>query len=211
MTKPYTPRPREKLATASAQKLSDHELLQALIGSGSRTLPVKSIARSVMRLFRKTQGQLTYADLRTVPGLGSAYASRIMAALELARRWQSFLYTPQTVVPLRSLMQSKTTPTVATVVCDLYNAAHEVVDRLFIEIRQNEAPVTLIRSILVQTAPTQAVIMHVGIIGDPLIRKESFSDMLFIESLRATLSFIDVSLRHVSSVSTQGVVMDVHL
>jgi len=211
MNQPYTLRPREKLAASSAQKLTDNELLQALIGSGTKTVNVKLVARSLMKLFRQADGELTYAALLAVPGLGAAYASRIVAAFELTRRWQSLLPPSPAYVPMRDVMMIERGGAVATVLCDLYNGANELVDRLYIQIASSDRPASIVRTILVQTLPTQATAVHIGILGEHALRSGFFSDILLGTSLKATLSYIDVTLLRMSIVDKSGDVMEVIL
>ncbi len=80
-------RPREKLARYGAERLSDLELLMAIIGSGNAQADVGVIARRVLRLLREKDGELTYSGLRSVVGLGEAKIPVILASLELAKRY----------------------------------------------------------------------------------------------------------------------------
>ncbi|MCD1275645.1 MAG: DNA repair protein RadC [Candidatus Nanogingivalaceae bacterium] len=80
-------RPREKLARYGAARLSDLELLMAIIGSGNKQADVGKIARQVLKLLRDKGGELSYDDLRGVVGLGEAKIPVILANFELARRY----------------------------------------------------------------------------------------------------------------------------
>ena len=80
-------RPREKLAKSGAGRLSDLELLMAIIGSGNAQADVGTIARQVLKLLQDKKGELTYSDLRSVVGLGEAKIPVILASLELAKRY----------------------------------------------------------------------------------------------------------------------------
>ncbi len=80
-------RPREKLARYGAERLSDLELLMAIIGSGNARADVGVIARRVLGLLREKDGELVYSDLRSVVGLGEAKIPVILASLELAKRY----------------------------------------------------------------------------------------------------------------------------
>ena len=80
-------RPREKLARYGTARLSDLELLMAIIGSGNARADVGKIARQVLRLLRDKGGELSYDDLRGVVGLGEAKIPVILANFELARRY----------------------------------------------------------------------------------------------------------------------------
>ena len=54
-------RPREKLARYGAERLSDLELLMAIIGSGNAKADVGVIARRVLRLLRENWRIVTCA------------------------------------------------------------------------------------------------------------------------------------------------------
>jgi DNA repair protein RadC len=210
MTSSQTLRPREKIAQSSIQKLSNHELLQALIGSGNRAMSVKKLARAVERLYRQNNGHLTYALLHTINGLGAANAARLVAAFELARRWQPkqvrFSY-----IPLQHMLLAEQSDSVATILCDLYNAAHELIDRLSFSLAEYQQPSSIIRAILVQSIATEATGAQVGIIGEYEDRKQHFSDVLFSTSLKMTLSLVDITLQQVSVLDASGNVMEVSL
>lgn len=80
-------RPREKLAAYGPAKLSDFELLQALIGRGNAKADVTKIARSVQKLLKWHGAQITYEQLSAVDGIGPARAAEVLAAFELGRRY----------------------------------------------------------------------------------------------------------------------------
>lgn len=80
-------RPREKLAKFGSAKLSDLELLMAVIGSGSAQAGVEQIARSVLKLIKTQGADIDYVTLREVTGLGEAKIAVLLANFELARRY----------------------------------------------------------------------------------------------------------------------------
>ena len=79
-------RPREKLATYGASKLSDLELIMAIIGSGSGAADVMKISRDVRKLIAEKGSALTFDDLMGVKGMAVAKTAQFMAAFELWRR-----------------------------------------------------------------------------------------------------------------------------
>jgi len=79
-------RPREKLAKYGAGKLSDLELLMAIIGSGVGGADVTKIARDVKKLIAEKGSELTYDDLMSIKGMAIAKTTQFMAAFELWRR-----------------------------------------------------------------------------------------------------------------------------
>lgn len=80
-------RPREKLAKFGAAKLSDLELLMAVIGSGNAQAGVEKIARDVLKIVKNQGAAVDYAALRAVTGLGEAKIAVLLANFELARRY----------------------------------------------------------------------------------------------------------------------------
>lgn len=80
-------RPREKLIAKGQAALSDFELLEVLIGSGSRTADVGYIARKVQLLLRKGSSAVTLEALTAIKGVSIATAGRILASLEVAQRF----------------------------------------------------------------------------------------------------------------------------
>jgi len=97
---PSIDRPREKLQRKGAASLSDFELLEVLIGNGNGVSDVSQIARQVQKALRHNGPQLSYESLVELPGMGSAHASRILSALELAKR-----HLIKDVEPLRTLKE----------------------------------------------------------------------------------------------------------
>ena len=80
-------RPREKLKSKGPSALSDLELLQALIGSGTKHADVTTIAKDTLKLLRKHGPDITYEQLQTVTGLGDANITELLASLELSKRY----------------------------------------------------------------------------------------------------------------------------
>lgn len=83
---PPTDRPREKLTTSGATALSDLELLQVLLGSGSKKIDVRSLASKVLKIINDRNGSLTCENLIEISGMGPAKAAIICAAIEFSRR-----------------------------------------------------------------------------------------------------------------------------
>ena len=88
---PYRPnpgplRPREKLAAQGPESLSDLELIQLLLGSGCRQIPLETLAKRCRDVLDRHGPALSPVALEGVPGLGPAKAGQLTAALELARR-----------------------------------------------------------------------------------------------------------------------------
>ena len=80
-------RPREKLARLGAHALGDNELLAIVLGHGRARTTALDLANAVL-----TPGGLRalvrakHPELTAVPGIGSARAAQVLAAIELGRR-----------------------------------------------------------------------------------------------------------------------------
>lgn len=83
---PEIDRPREKLQRKGVHALSDFELLEVMIGSGSRQADVGHIAKQIQKLLQKGANLISYDSLTNLRGVSIAHASKILASLELAKR-----------------------------------------------------------------------------------------------------------------------------
>lgn len=83
---PAEDRPREKLLAKGTAALSDFELLEVLIGSGTKGADVSFIARKIQKLLLKGTLSVTYDALIAIKGVSIATAGKILAGLELSRR-----------------------------------------------------------------------------------------------------------------------------
>ncbi|MDD1690115.1 MAG: DNA repair protein RadC [Methanoregula sp.] len=83
---PFQDRPREKIAKKGASALSDTELIEAIIGRGTKGKDVREIARDVCGIL-KERDDIRYEDIRAIGGIGPTKASQIMACFEMGRRY----------------------------------------------------------------------------------------------------------------------------
>jgi len=79
-------RPREKLDSYGASALRDEELLAIILGSGSKSAGVHTLAKRVLAVINQHNGDLRLSALMAVPGMGRAKSTLILAAVEFARR-----------------------------------------------------------------------------------------------------------------------------
>jgi DNA repair protein RadC len=79
--------PREKLNKKGAAALTDIELLQAIIGSGTHGNDFKQIARNLNAVINNAGIEnLTMGNVKAIKGIGTAKATVVFAALEFWRR-----------------------------------------------------------------------------------------------------------------------------
>jgi len=83
---PKLDRPREKLLQKGAAALSDLELMAILLGSGTKSHDVLTVADRILKTIDKAGVNPSVDDLMDIDGVGPAKATLISAALEFARR-----------------------------------------------------------------------------------------------------------------------------
>ena len=84
---PRQDRPREKIATKGVTSLSDQELMESILGRGTKGNDVRVIAREICTLLKDCQSTVKYKDLLSIPGIGPSKAAQIMACFEMGRRY----------------------------------------------------------------------------------------------------------------------------
>lgn len=86
---PRSERPRERLLSGGPRALSDGELVAVVLGSGVPGQNAADVARALLERCGGLAGLFgsTASELATARGLGPARIARLMAALELGRRY----------------------------------------------------------------------------------------------------------------------------
>jgi len=96
-------RPRERLIKYGPLKLSNAELLAILLSTGKKGENVLELAKRILRqLDNRKIIEASFAELKSISGLGPAKASLLLSAFELSRRFlqnqqSSLILSPQDV------------------------------------------------------------------------------------------------------------------
>ena len=77
---------RERLMRNGVDSLSDVELIQILLGNGTASVSLSTMAKAVLKLLEVQRAELSIDYLRKVPGVGAAKICALLAALEVSRR-----------------------------------------------------------------------------------------------------------------------------
>jgi len=110
---PVRDRPREKIACKGVSVLSDNELIEAIIGRGTKNKDVREISKEIEGLIQQHRHNLQYKDLQEVEGIGPTKASQIIACFELGRRYFKPTGTdikvtrPEDILPLVAYLKEK--------------------------------------------------------------------------------------------------------
>jgi DNA repair protein RadC len=80
-------KPREKILKQGVLNLKDYELLAIILGSGTKYKDVLKLSREIIKEFDKKFDDITLKDLLNINGLGIAKATKIIASIELSKRY----------------------------------------------------------------------------------------------------------------------------
>ncbi|MBC7564670.1 RadC family protein [Candidatus Saccharibacteria bacterium] len=159
-------RPREKLQKKGAAALTNAELLQILIGSGTAQASVTRIARKVLKQLSQYGNAISHTLLLEVTGLGPARASQIVAAFELAGRYpvSNKQLTIDSNEKARGLFVELTLAQSPRLVYLTLDGARRLIAKRSIRITDSSHPSGLLRTIFSHVVTDQAagVVIAIG-------------------------------------------------
>ncbi len=169
-------RPRERLAAHGTQALTDAELVALVLGSGLRGTNVVDLATQLLARNGGLAGlaQVDVTTLAREPGLGSATASRLVAALALSARAQDATDTRPTVASTSDIVRV-TAPRLAgrpreRVVLVVCGSRHRLLDVVVLADGSAHAAVFPVRELLAEVLRRDGVafaLAHNHPSGDP--------------------------------------------
>jgi DNA repair protein RadC len=110
---PVRDRPREKILSKGVAALSDTELIEAIIGRGTKNKDVRTLAKEIFGLIQKHRQKIQYQDLQQIDGIGPVKASQISACFELSRRYfpsgttDTHVTKPEDILPHIAYLKDK--------------------------------------------------------------------------------------------------------
>src|SRR5271169_4879202 len=109
---PESDRPREKIAKKGVSSLSDSELVEVILGRGTKDNDVRKISKEIVDLIGRSPHGLQFDDLLAIKGIGPSKASQILACYEIGRRFfKSDTITrvtkPEDILPLMTEIRQK--------------------------------------------------------------------------------------------------------
>ena len=158
-------RPREKLQKKGAAALTNAELLQILIGSGTAQASVTRIARKTLKHLAKYGSTISHDLLLEVTGLGPARASQIVAVFELASRYpmSNKQLTIDTSEKARGLLVELTLSQSPKLVYLTLDGAKRLIAKRSVRISESTHPSELLRGIFSNVVTDQAAGILVAI------------------------------------------------
>ena len=134
---PMLDRPREKIAKNGISSLLDQELIEAILGRGTRGNDVRGIAKEICGQLHDQGSTIQYDNLLSVKGIGPSKAAQIMACFELGRRYctptDTRVTKPQDILPL-PLVAGMRDKRQEHFICISLNGAGEVLDSRIITV-----------------------------------------------------------------------------
>lgn len=130
-------RPREKIAHKGVAVLSDQELIEAIVGKGTKKKDVREIAKEILVMIKLNPRHPNYEDLQEIEGVGPTRASQIMACIELGRRYfkptdqSQKVMKPEDILSLVTEIKEKRQE---HFVCITLNGAGEMIDKRVITV-----------------------------------------------------------------------------
>ena len=80
-------KPREKLVNKGVKALNDKELMALILGRGTKGKDVLKLSQDIIKLFKTDFDKLDYESLISLHGVGDAGVCKILASIELSRRY----------------------------------------------------------------------------------------------------------------------------
>lgn len=193
-------RPREKIQYRGVKTLSLSELTQVIIGSGTAQVSGARLARKISRELEK--GDVSYAKLTTLKGVGAARASQLLAAIELGRRLSSMAPVPPKDNEVWQLYLQQAQAGIGNgVTCFWFDGS-----RIFMDYKQYKQYATEHYSVLVKRilADALAASAHVILVYYPsksIALQPSASEMGFVRQLYDTARYFQITVDEVCGIN----------
>lgn len=159
-------RPREKLLKKGAAALSNAELLQVIIGSGTAQASVSRIARKTLKQLARHGSAVSHDALMGVTGLGLARTSQILAAFELSSRYplSSKQLTIDSCEKAKGLFVELTISRSAKIVYLTLDGAKRLIAKRSLRIGESTHPSQLLREVFshVVTDKASGILIAIG-------------------------------------------------
>ncbi len=193
--------PREKMCRQGPANLTDEELMQVILGSGTAYNRVKHVAERAVSLIREQYPELRYdlmlflRELTCIQGIGKAKASCILAALEFSKRLHEgaarVVKDTGDVMPLLALLADKKQE---YFVCITLNGGNRLISRRVITIGLADQALVHPREVFSEALKERAakiIVAHNHPAGDV---SPSSEDMRVTETLAKASSILGLDL-----------------
>lgn len=190
---PALQRPREKLQRQGVDSLSLVELICVILGTGTKVMPVHSMARRIARLLEKNSA-VSHTDLLQL-GISPTKSAQILASLELHRRVRNpkneTITKPEHIYAQSYDILSDDKE---TILCYYFNARGELLKREKLAVGSLNQANLLPREIfhVIKELPVASIILaHNHPSGST---EATSSDVLFTQRVKASADILGITL-----------------
>ncbi len=119
---------RERIQSRGPENLSDSELVALLLRTGTKDMPVLSLAGRVINALENGKNESIYQTLYGIDGIGDTKAGTILAAIELGRRYSGMAHQKvKKASDVYPLVRHYADRKQEQFICVSLNGAHEVI------------------------------------------------------------------------------------
>jgi DNA repair protein RadC len=199
-------RPREKMRDRGVTALSNTELLQVMIGSGSAGLPVTNIARKLEKVLRENGSAVVMDKLLTIRGLGTVKAGQILAGLEYAHRleFQEAEYSNRAVDVLSDLCSDIRAAKKQTLMYVLFDGSGKIIGNDFYILDPSMNTARIARKIFGEALAQSTASVLVVIGYEYQVLEPSMYELSLARDIYSTAKLLSISIKSIVLVGIEG-------
>jgi DNA repair protein RadC len=199
-------RPREKMRDRGVTALSNTELLQVMIGSGSAGLPVTNIARKLEKVLRENGSAVVMDKLLTIRGLGTVKAGQILAGIEYAHRleFQEAEYSNRAVDVLSDLYSDIRAAKKQTLMYVLFDGSGKIIGNDFYILDPSMNTARIARKIFGEALAQSTASVLVVIGYEYQVLEPSMYELSLARDIYSTAKLLSISIKSIVLVGIEG-------
>lgn len=195
--------PREKLARNGARSLTNTELLQVIIGSGSAQASVSKIAKKVAKVLSKSGSFVHPQELLGIKGVGHVKAGQILALFELAARFpaatKSAVYADSS--SFKEFYKDIPNHTKQHIVYATFDGAYRLIRKREIDNTQNTSVVKVAQRVFADSISDSATSLFVAIGHAHQELEPNLRELTIIREINKTAHLLSIHIRQIILVS----------
>ncbi len=193
-------RPREKLLRRGVSALTNTELLQIIISSGGSNMPVAKVARRVHEQLSRLDSAARYTSLTKINGIGMVNALRIMASIEIGKRFAQ----PVSIYDTLDLTKVKSS-TRMSAMYTTYSGSGSVITTNFEQLISKESSMLVVRRICAKVLSDNAWGVSVAIGYKSAPKQPGIFELGLLNDLKELTVRLQIKLLSVEYVSGQQI------
>jgi DNA repair protein RadC len=197
--------PREKLTRKGAAALTNTELLQVIIASGSAKMPVAKIAKKVAKVLAKSGSMVHPEELMAISGLGKVKTGQILALFELASRFPvlSKAETYNSNDNLISLYQELRKASKQSILYVTFDGGKRLISKRMVILNSQSSFVKQVHQIFAECIGELAASVMIAIGYDQQKIEPELSELSLIHDIYKTSRLVSIPVRELILVSSK--------